>query len=151
VGDFPDLQLVLIGGGPLNARERDHIKRLQMSTRISQWTVSDLDMPAAYSGARACIFPSLYEGFGLPVLEAMACGVPAVLAESSAFPEVGGDAATYFSPGSSADLVTAVKQIFIEDERRMSLIDLGKERSSQFTWRRSAQIHAEIYGSLVNG
>ena len=147
---FPELNLVLVGGGALTAQERERIVGLGLTDRVMQRSVADTDMPAAYSGARAFVFPSLYEGFGLPVLEAMACGVPVILAKSSALPEVGGNAAFYFSPGSSAELVAAVEQVLTEDELRLSLIDLGKARSSQFTWRRSAQSHAVIYHELFN-
>ena len=150
VDEFPELNLVLVGGGALTAQERERIARLGLSDRVMQRSVADTDMPAAYSGARAFVFPSRYEGFGLPVLEAMACGVPVILAKSSALPEVGGNAALYFSPGSSSELVAAVEQVHSKDELRTSLVDLGKARSSELTWRRSAQSHADIYHGLFN-
>jgi len=148
VDEFPDLILVLVGGGPLTARERDHITRLGLSDRVVQRSVADIDMPAAYSGARAFVFPSRYEGFGLPVLEAMACGVPVILANSSSLPEVGGDAAVFFEPGSAtvlADVVSSVRSNATEAEE---LSQRGRTRAASFTWAKAAAATAKVYREL---
>ena len=88
---------------------------------------TDAELPAIFGGARAFVFPSRYEGFGLPTLEAMACGTPVVLADSSSHPEVGGDAALYFPPGDASALGAQLLRL-LGDE------DLRAERSSSAAW-----------------
>lgn len=149
VDEYPDLILVLVGGGPLTARERDHIARLVLSDRVMQRSVSDIDMPAAYSGARAFVFPSRYEGFGLPVLEAMACGVPVVLAHSSSLPEVGGDAAVFFEPGSATELADVVSGVLTDSMAARDLSQRGLARAASFTWASAADATAQVYRQLT--
>ena len=148
VDEFPDLILVLVGGGPLTARERDHITRLGLSDRVVQRSVADIDMPAAYSGARAFVFPSRYEGFGLPVLEAMACGVPVILANSSSLPEVGGDAAVFFEPGSATGLADVVSSVRSNATEAEELSQRGRTRAASFTWAKAAAATAKVYREL---
>jgi glycosyltransferase involved in cell wall biosynthesis len=106
--------------------------------------IEEQDLPAVYSAARALIFPSLHEGFGLPPLEAMACGVPVVAANRTAVPEVVGDAAIMIDPGSSQSLLEALERVNIEHIRR-DLIVKGFERVKMFTWDRTVQgITAEV-------
>lgn len=149
VDEFPGLTLMLVGGGALTAQERDHIARLGFSNRVMQRSVADIDMPAAYSGARAFVFPSRYEGFGLPVLEAMACGVPVILADSSSLPEVGGSAARYFMPGNSLDIVGALHEVLGSHEMSLSMALKGLERTQNFTWSASARKAVSVYSQIL--
>jgi len=143
--EFPELTLMLVGGGALTSLERDHVARLELSDRVIQRSVADIDMPAAYSGARAFVFPSRYEGFGLPVLEAMACGVPVILANSSSLPEVGGSAARYFLPGDSLDLADVLHNVFESHQLSSTMVQKGLERTRNFTWGASARKTANVY------
>lgn len=149
VDEFPELTLMLVGGGALTAQERDHIARRGLSNRVMQRSVADIDMPAAYSGARAFVFPSRYEGFGLPVLEAMACGVPVILANSSSLPEVGGNAAVYFAAGDISGLVESAHLVLSDDETACRMASEGRERALSLTWWRAAESTRDVYAQTL--
>ena len=102
--------------------------------------VADADVPLLMSGAKIFLFPSLYEGFGLPPLEAMACGTPVVTASTSSLPEVAGDAALLADPYSVREIAAAIARLEQDEALRQSLIQKGLERAAQFTWEKSAQI-----------
>jgi glycosyltransferase involved in cell wall biosynthesis len=101
--------------------------------------VQDADLPALYSGAWAYCQPSLYEGFGMPVLESMACGVPVIAANRSALPEVGGDAAIYVDPTDPEAIAAALRRLHQDEELRNLLIEQGPSRAASFTWRSCAE------------
>jgi glycosyltransferase involved in cell wall biosynthesis len=96
--------------------------------------VPEADMPALYRAARGLVFPSLFEGFGIPVLEAMACGCPVACAEVASLPEVGGDAVRYFDPTRMDDIARAVEEIWTDGALRAELRDRGRERVQSFRW-----------------
>ncbi len=98
----------------------------------------DADLPGLYSSARAFVFPSLYEGFGLPPLEAMACGCPVISSDKTSIPEVLGDAALYFEGEDPADMARAMIEVSRGPELRARLSASGLERSAGFTWDRAA-------------
>jgi len=100
--------------------------------------VPDEDLPALLSGASLFAFPSLYEGFGMPVLEAMACGVPVVCSDSSSLPEVTGDAALLVPPTDTDALAAAMNRVLTDEGLRRALIARGLERAREFTWSRCA-------------
>ncbi|MEI7530053.1 MAG: glycosyltransferase family 1 protein [Elusimicrobiota bacterium] len=101
--------------------------------------VSDGELKALYSGALCFVYPSLYEGFGLPPLEAMACGCPVVVSDRASLPEVCGAAAVYVDPGSAAGLVAAIEKIHSDPEVRRAMAETGRARAALFTWRRTAE------------
>lgn len=103
------------------------------------------DMAAMYSGATAFIFPSLYEGFGLPVVEAMACGVPCLLANNSSLPEVGGDAALYFDHQNPEKLAELMEKMCNNIELRESLSVKAKEQAKKFSW----DLHVKQFDDLI--
>jgi alpha-1,3-rhamnosyl/mannosyltransferase len=107
--------------------------------------LADEDLPALYSGATVFVFPSLYEGFGLPVLEALACGVPVACADGSALPEIVGDAALRFDPTDTAAIAAALRRLLTDAELRADLRERGLRRASQFSWERAAQRTLELY------
>lgn len=106
--------------------------------------VPDEDLPALLSGAEVFVFPSLYEGFGLPVLEAMACGAPVVCSDTSSLPEVAGDAALLVSPTDTAALAAAMNQVLTDGDLRQRLVLRGREQAAKFTWQRCAQTVLEV-------
>lgn len=110
----------------------------------------DDDLPALYSAAACVAIPSLYEGFGLPVLEAMACGTPVVTSDLSSLPEVAGDAALTVAPTDLDALTSALERLFDDEPLRATLIARGLERVKSFTWERAAQQLLEIYTALVH-
>lgn len=102
-----------------------------------------------YAGAEALVFPSLYEGFGIPLVEAMACGCPIVASNTSSLPEVGGDAALYCDPADPGAIAARMSEIAASPETRMRLIAQGRERSSLFSWEKcAAETHA-VYQQLA--
>ncbi|MFN8566543.1 MAG: glycosyltransferase [Kouleothrix sp.] len=101
--------------------------------------VPDADVPALLSGALAFTFPSLYEGFGMPVLEAMACGAPVLAANSSSLPEVAGDAAILADPTDTAAITAALLRLACEPALRAELRARGRARAAQFSWERCAE------------
>jgi len=107
--------------------------------------VPQADLPALYSAADLFVFPSLYEGFGLPALEAMACGTPVVASNVSALPEVVGDAALQVSPLDVEALAGAMERLLRDDRLRSDLRERGLERAAQFSWEKAARRTVEVY------
>lgn len=140
----PSLDFVVAGGGPFTRAENDMINASGLSSRIHKVTPSDATMPELYGRAQAFVFPSIYEGFGLPTLEALAAGTPAVLADASCSREVGGTAALYFEGGNVADLVAKLDEA-MSASHRLSLKSRGPEQGTRFSWDMVAERTADLY------
>jgi glycosyltransferase involved in cell wall biosynthesis len=112
--------------------------------------VSTEDLPALYAGAACFVFPSLYEGFGLPVLEAMASGAPVVCSNASSLPEMAGDAALMVDPSNTAGFASAIERVLADGDLRSQLRARGLRRSAQFTWERTARQTMEVYASVLS-
>ena len=147
--DEPDLALLFVGGGPFTAEEQNALTTLGIEDRAVQVNLPDSAMPAAYGNAIALVFPSRFEGFGLPALEAMACGTPTILADATSLPEVGGDAALYFHPGDDEQLAASITQVLHDPDLREKLRAAGIERAKQFTWRKAALETITAYESAT--
>ena len=147
--EFPELELVFVGGGPLTGEEARSIGALGLGSVVHQVSLNESQMASAYAHATLCVFPSRYEGFGLPALEAMACGTPLVLADGSSLPEVGGDAAYYFPPGDSTALAVQMRLLLSTPSERARLVDLGIARAQEFTWKRTAEQTARVYAQTI--
>jgi glycosyltransferase involved in cell wall biosynthesis len=114
--------------------------------------VAEEDLVAVYTGARAFAMPSLYEGFGLPCLEAMACGVPVVVSARGALPETVGDAALLADPGDPSEFAEALLSAACEDRVRASLVEAGRRRAATYKWSTTAALtDAAIGEALENG
>jgi len=98
-----------------------------------------------YSGATVFVFPSLYEGFGLPLLEAMACGAPVACSKTSVLPEVAGEAAAYFDPGRPDEIARVVAGLLKDDLWRTQLRRLGLAQAASFQWEGTARMVVEVY------
>jgi len=107
--------------------------------------VEDEDLPALYSGALAFVFPSLYEGFGLPTLEAMACQTPVIASTGGSLPEIVGPAALLIDPFDVPALARAMERIWREPALREELVERGLARAGQFSWRRAAEETLDVY------
>jgi glycosyltransferase involved in cell wall biosynthesis len=113
--------------------------------------VDDVLLPGLYSGALALAMPSKYEGFGLPCLEAMACGTPVVAASRGALPETCGDAALLVDPADPDSFTEALVAAATDEQLRSDLIAAGLSRAQGFTWARTARLTDELIGSIVDG
>ena len=111
--------------------------------------VEDEDLPHLYAGADFFVYPSLYEGFGIPVLEAMACGTPVIASNTSSIPEVAGDAALLVDPHSDAELSAAIISLAGDGKLRQELRERGVEQSARFTWQRTVDETLTLYRELL--
>ncbi len=136
----PSLHLILTGSGDTAAVIRGASERIHHLGHVAADQVAPL-----LRGAQALIFPSLYEGFGLPPLEAMACGCPVAASNTGAIAEVCGDAALLFDPGDIDALVNAIDRIAGDDTLRSDLTARGLQRAAQFTWEKTAHRHRDLY------
>ena len=142
-----DLKLVLAGGkGWLVDDILDHhaASPVRDDILLPGFVPDDL-LPAVYSAAAVLAFPSLYEGFGLPVLEAMACGTPVVASRASCVPEVAEGAALMIDPDSTDGLAAALEQVLLDESLRASLVDKGRQRARLYTWRQAAERLLDVY------
>jgi glycosyltransferase involved in cell wall biosynthesis len=112
--------------------------------------VSDGELVDLYRGAEVFVFPSRYEGFGFPVLEAMACGTAVVAADRTSLPEVAGDAAVLVDPDDQRALELAVGELLSAADRRADLVERGLRRAAEFTWERCAELTVEAYRSVLS-
>jgi glycosyltransferase involved in cell wall biosynthesis len=149
--DNPDLWLVCSGGGPFTGEERSLLAGLGLEGRCLQAGFTDRELAATYGGAVALVFPSLCEGFGIPVLEAFACGCPTLLARRSSLPEVGGTAALYFDPEEGEELLSQARRLMIDSTLRGSLVGAGRERVNKFTWEQTAAHTKGVYARGMGG
>ena len=112
--------------------------------------VSDEDLVQYYSDALAYIYPSFYEGFGFPPLEAMACGTAVIVSSTSSLPEVCADAAIYCNPYNIDDIKEKIEFVLNDDNLRIELIDCGLEHAKRFSWEESAKKHLKVFEKVVN-
>ena len=139
--DRHELEIVCVGG---HLALEPELANLAGDTKVSVLSLVDTELMAVYSGAIALVYPSLYEGFGLPILEAMACGCPAIVCANSAIPEVAGDAAMYVSATDIPELTMALMKVR-EPEVRSPLITAGLMRVKQFSWTQMAETIEQVF------
>jgi glycosyltransferase involved in cell wall biosynthesis len=147
--DRPDLHLVCLGGEEPTSNEFRPLMQNGWSSRVHHDTPSDEKMVTYYRNAELLAYPSLYEGFGLPILEAFRNQCPVVASRRSCFPEIAGEAAAYFEPGKEGALKTAIERVLEDDEYRRALINRGQERRRRFSWRRSAKRLHRVYQDVA--
>ena len=144
----PETQLVIAGGqGWLYEDIFSEAERHGDSVRILGF-VDEGDLPALYRSAVLFAFPSLYEGFGLPVLEAMACGVPVVCSNASSLPEVAGEAGLLVDPLDTYGLAEAMRRVLEDSRLRREMNERGVAQAARFTWERAARQLLDVFGSL---
>lgn len=145
--------LLLLGGntrGEVYESVVAECNKLQLTERVKFLGYVDHgDVPLLYCGARASLFPSLYEGFGLPVAEAFACGTPLATANVSSMPEIGGDAAEYFDPTNDDSIAAAIDNVYDNETKRKLLIERGLERAKLITWERTARETLKFYDRIL--
>jgi glycosyltransferase involved in cell wall biosynthesis len=144
---------VFCTGSAFSKTELDLLERLGVRSKFIQQFVSDEQLPNLYHGALAFVYPSLHEGFGIPILDAFAVGCPTLLSNATCFPEVGGDAALYFDPKDEDDFRRQLMRVIGDDDEtkkfRTELIERGKDRAKMFSWKKCAEETAEVYKAVV--
>jgi glycosyltransferase involved in cell wall biosynthesis len=147
--------MTLVHVGPYGWLSRDVLRRAELLAAkravLVLGPVPANDLSALYSLARLTAYPSLYEGFGLPVLEAMACGSPVVTSEVGALPEVAGEAAVYVDPTSPESIAEGMERVWMDETLRARLRQRGLERAKCYTWEVSARRSAEVYQRVAPG
>ena len=145
VSKCPELALCIVGE-PLEDSENKRIADLGLSDRIEYYGYpNDEHLAKLYRCSRALVYPSRYEGFGLPPLEAMACGTVAVVCRTSSIPEVVGDAGVFFDPDSGDDLTDILDYLSRDESMRENLILKGRDQAKKFTWERTVAQTIEAY------
>jgi glycosyltransferase involved in cell wall biosynthesis len=143
------LDIVCFGGGAFRRDEIAAIRRLGLSVaRIRQVSGDDARLETYYRAAAALVYPSLYEGFGIPLLEAMSFDCPVVCSRVGAIPEIVGDAGELFNPYDVDSMQTAIERVVSGDRVRQNLVSRGRERIKSFSWARCAQETFEVYQRL---
>jgi glycosyltransferase involved in cell wall biosynthesis len=147
-----DAKLVLAGKeDPRYPQVREEARRLRLGERVVfLGDVPEKDLSPIYNGAEVFVFPSLYEGFGLPVLEAMACGTPVVCSNSSSLPEIAGNAAISLDPADTGAWVAALTEVLESEELRAELRKRGLEQAERFSWQKTARETLEVYQSVLS-
>ncbi|MCD6272880.1 MAG: glycosyltransferase family 4 protein [Deltaproteobacteria bacterium] len=142
-----DIPLVLVGWhGWGDKKWLEKIKQPALKKRIYiTGHLPDDDLKAIYNGAQALVYPSLYEGFGLPIIEAMACGCPVICSDAASMPEVAGDAAILIDPAKSDELAFAIETIVHDTEIKNNLVKKGFKQAAGFTWDSTARKTLEIF------
>ena len=144
------LGLVCFGGGPFSRQELQYMDHLKIDkTRIVQVEGDDAMLAACYRNARAFVYPSLYEGFGIPPLEAMSASCPVICSSTGSVPEIVGDAGEYFDPEQVEDIRRAIETVAFDDERSDILRQLGKRQLTRYSWEKCAHESLQIYQSVL--
>jgi glycosyltransferase involved in cell wall biosynthesis len=145
----PDLKLCIVGA-PFNNEEVRLITDLKLGLDLKYYGyLSDHHLAKLYRCSISFVYPSLYEGFGIPPLEAMSCGTPVIVSNTSSLPEVVGDAGLLFNPNSTDELVDCLRFVLDNPTVRDQLVQTGLERAQQFSWDKTASQTLDVYRSVV--
>jgi len=145
-----NFRMVCFGGGELSRLELDLMSGLgQSATQVIHVGGGDDRLAALYKGAAAFVYPSKYEGFGIPPLEAMSLDCPVICSNTSSIPEVVGDAGEYFDPYDVDSIMSSIERVLQSSVRRAELVLLGRERCKRFSWKRCAQETLAVYRRLA--
>lgn len=145
-----DFKLICFGGDALSDQELKLAHELGLAeTPLIHLTGDDLLLASLYKGASIFVYPSLYEGFGMPLLEAMSLQCPVTCSNTSSLPEIAGSAAEYFNPYELESIIEAIEKVVYSSARSTDLVALGNERVKAFSWKICAEKTSEVYQSLL--
>lgn len=148
--EHKDLFLIAAGGGIFTNEEKKFFQLKQIANKILHKDADDVTLATLYSNALAFIFPTLYEGFGIPALEAMNCDCPVIMSNTSSLPEVGGDAAIYFDPANIEDMREKIESVIFNKELRANLIAKASIQRQKFSFEKTANQTLEVYKRFLN-
>ena len=143
------LKLVCAGGGDFSKKEHDSLNELKIQSQVINMPINDLLLSQLYYNALFFVFPSLYEGFGIPILESLSCNCPALLSDRSSLPEIGGSAAMYFNPEDEEDILDKVELLLSNQSLRDEMKQMGKKQSERFSWDKMTQETISLYKSQL--
>ena len=143
------VSLVFAGGGKFNNTEKEVIHKLGIDDKVVQIDVSDSELAYLYKNAECFVFPSKYEGFGFPILEAFAHECPVICSNSSSFPEIAEDAAQYFEIDNSDELERKVLDVLNNESLQNDLRERGKQQVKKFSWKLTAEKTLDVYQELI--
>ena len=143
-----ELFVICAGGGEFKLAERELFHRNRISGNILQRPATDPQLNTLYRKAMMFVYPSLYEGFGLPILEAFSQNCPVAMSNSSCFPEVGGNAVVYFDPYAPDDMLKAIQSIVDNGKLANDLTQRGQERLRHFSYEKCMEKTLEIYRNI---
>ncbi|MFN3850073.1 MAG: glycosyltransferase family 4 protein [Spirosomataceae bacterium] len=145
-----DLHIICAGNNKFTKDEMSLFNHLRIGDRLIHYPIwSDDVLYRLYQKAIAFVYPSLYEGFGIPILEAFACGCPVILSKASSFPEVAKNAAIYFNPLDSEEIASQIESVINKTELRLDLVKRGYERLKDFTPEKMANQTLDVYKSVL--
>ena len=147
--EHSDLSVVCIGGGKFSNQEISLLEKLNIKNKVFQFNLEDNVLAKFYSNALMFVFPSLYEGFGIPILEAFACRCPLVCSDTSSLPEIAEDGAKYFDPYQEESIYNAMKTVLFDNVRKELLVKNGTERLKYFSWEETAKQTKKVYESII--
>lgn len=136
-------------GKSLKAYEWKQIEALGIKANVLYVKANDLELGQLYQQAALLVYPSLYEGFGIPLLEAYVNDCPVALSAASCFPEIAGDAGSYFDPENEDSMFLSIRNILVDTDLRMSLIEKGRKRLPLYTWEKTAEKTLSVYEKIV--
>lgn len=146
--EIPGLKLVIVGGKGHNYDSRIDgvVKRYHLTDKVLfPGYIDSQDLPSVYASARLFVFPSLYEGFGIPLIEAMGVGTPVVASNQSCLPEVVGEGGMVVDPHNTEMLAQAMRMLLTDELKRKEFIEKGYKRAAEFTWEKTAKKTLELY------
>lgn len=146
----PELQVVCAGGGDFNDEEKQLFHQLDIVNQVQFRNFKDNELGTYYQNALCFVFPSMYEGFGIPVLESMAAGCPIVLTNNSSFPEVAGEAGVFFELNNGDDLKNKIRSLIENENLRKEYSAKGYEQIKKFDWDNAAQQCLQLYQKAIN-
>ncbi|QDK79730.1 glycosyltransferase family 4 protein [Spirosoma sp. KCTC 42546] len=147
--DMPDLNVVLTGGGKVEVADQEFLMRLGLTDRVRHINATDEQLNYLYQNTQLFVYPSLYEGFGLPILEAFKAKCPILLSDTDCFREVAADAAVYFKSTDLNDLTSKLSSTLADSALRAKLVELGSQRLKSFPLKKSIDKTLDVYRSLA--
>ena len=148
---YKNLKMICVGRKPFNNDEKELFGKLNLLKRIYHYSASDDFLIELYKNAIVFVFPSLYEGFGIPVLEAFSAGCPVACSNTSSFPEVAGDAAVFFDPYDKESMCSSIDALISNKDLREEMTIKGYERLKAFSWKETAAQTKKLYMKLYEG
>lgn len=145
----PELSLVCVGGGPFRTDDLEAFQKTALQHRVHWLDVGEHDLPAIFAHARVFVFPSLYEGFGIPIIESFNCRCKVALSNRSCFPEIALDAALYFDPLNVESMCESIEKLLDDKLLGAKQVEQGLRRARDFSWRQMTRQTMEVYRSLL--